>query len=162
MKEGWYAIEDLNKEVTLHFVAKNSSISICKLYLNLPALKSRISIPDYPEEIVKCRKCEKIVPYHKKYGMNKTQLKESKTHPNIRKSFEKLYPSKINPSNQSQYFVTAKCSEETCNETGLIAFTFVKTFENKNHYCMKHNPRVQDTIRQTEILRKFEQEVILS
>jgi len=159
MDEGWYAIENLKKEATLHFVASNSSISICKSYPNLSMLKSRIYIPIDPDNIEKCKKCEKIIPYHKKYGMNMTELKERKVHPNIKKSFEKLYPPKIKSVNQNQYFVPAKCSEEGCNETGLIAYATPETFEKKDHYCMKHNPRVRDTLKQIKILEEFQNEV---
>jgi len=41
------------------------------------------------------------------------------------------------------------CSEESCNETGI---SFVSVNDEKDHYCIKHNLRVIQTIQKLEVV----------
>lgn len=57
----------------------------------------------------------------------------------------------INNVSDGYFLRNVTCSEETCNEKGM-AFVSIIDDEEKPHYCIIHNIRIQETIRKEKEL----------
>ena len=112
----------------------DSKLSICgsfKYFISSFAPRDFLDKFEILDQSKLCTKCKQILDVK---SHNKKIIEDVK-----------LLPIK---NNHTSKYVT--CSEPGCKEKGV---TFVSTvYPEKDHYCMKHNLRVQQTIKKTKAI----------
>ena len=132
MNEGWYAIANVNREYTLHFIVSKQDSTLCRRYVNVSKLGERIS--STPIGCVECTNCVKALVNYLETGMTFTEAREQnmgsrydRPHKKFRQITDKL--SSKHSENQEGDWRNTVCPN--C-KTPVI---FFNKSRKKEHYC---------------------------
>jgi len=140
----------------------NPSESACGLYQKNRQYTIHIQHAPKNQHIKKCKNCKRYSEGQIERGGKILDLAEKSAMDSFTKKVEQIYEIPTINIASKTFWIKSECSYPGCYFEGIFPTCNINEAKNHAHYCPEHNTRIQETIRQTEILQQFEQEIILS